>query len=298
MNLEQLTYIVEVARCGSFTKAAQNCHITVTGISRSVSFLEQELGIRIFSRSRSGTVVTTEGNMIITKARGILNQIHELKSEAESYSEINHSKIRIATIPGPISLLIHVLIGLRKEFPRIQLEISEHGTDAVLEQVRMNISDIGFVLLNEDNLPRNEGLVFERLVKGNIVLGVSAHSPLASLPSVSLDNLAGLPFVLYNDPYIIDFIKDLNDSVDVLFTSNNIEAILKAVKEDMAVTLGPDYSFRANTMYENGDVITLPLEMPSRKISYLWSVTSKENQSSKAAGIFVNRVVNMLQQNG
>ncbi|WP_068775890.1 LysR family transcriptional regulator [Paenibacillus sp. FJAT-26967] len=296
MNLEQLTYLVEVAKSGSFTKAAQNCHITVTGISRSISYLEQELGIRIFSRSRAGAVVTPEGHMIISKARAILNQIHELKSEAESYSEINDSKIRIATIPGPISLLIHVLIGLRKEFPGIQLEISEHGTDAVLENVRTDESDIGFVLLNEGNLPKNAGLLFERLVKGNIVLGVSALSPLASLRAVSLDALADLPFVLYNDPYIIDFIKDLGDSVDVLFTSNNIEAILQAVKEDMAVTLGPDYSFRANTMYENGDVITIPLEMPSQKISYLWSVSSKENQTSKAAGLFVNRVVSMLRQ--
>lgn len=297
MNIEQLKYVRRVAISGSFTQAAQSCHITVTGISRAVSQLEAELGIKIFTRSRSGAVPTPEGKMIISKANLILNQLDELISEADSYKEMNEAKLRISTIPGPTSLLIDVLTGLRKEFPNIRLHISEQGTTAVLDDIRDGRSDVGFVLFSEEMMLKHRGLHFEQLVNGQLALGVSRHSPLASLKSVSIQDLTSSQFVLYNDPYIIDYVDHLGDSVDVLFTSNNIESIMKAVNENIAVTLGTDYSFRANPLVDLGDVIPVPLEMSIHEIPYLWSVSSIDNQSSKAAQIFVKRMINLLQRN-
>ncbi|WP_422656984.1 LysR family transcriptional regulator [Paenibacillus sp. EC2-1] len=296
MNIEQLKYVRRVASSGSFTQAAQSCHVTVTGISRAVSQLEAELGIKIFTRSRSGAVPTHEGKMIISKANLILNQLDELISEANSYKEMNEAKLRISTIPGPTSILIDVLTGLRKEFPSIRLHISEQGTTTVLDDVRSGRSDVGFVLFSEEMMLKHRGLHFEQLVNGQLALGVSKHSPLASLKSVTVKDLHLSQFVLYNDPYIIDYVEHLGDSVDVLFTSNNIESIMKAVNENIAVTLGTDYSFRANPLVDQGDVLPIPLEMSHHEIPYLWSVSSLDNQSSKAAQIFVKRMINLLQR--
>lgn len=293
MNIEQLEYIIEVAKCGSLTKAAENCHITVTGVSRAISLFEQEIGLRIFIRSRSGTTVTPEGQSIITKASRILQQIEELKSEAQSYSEMNNAKLRISTIPGPISLLIDVITELKKEFPNSRIEIKENSTDAVIDDVMNERSDIGFFLLRDIHLPSAPNLNFEPLMKDNMVLGVSVHSPLATKTSVTLQDLKDYPFVLYNDPYIVAFVNTL-DKPDILFQSNNVEAILKAVKEDIAVTIGTDYSFRGYTMYQNRGIVTIPFEIVSEKPSYLWSVTSRNNTVSEAEQLFVKRVKNLL----
>ncbi|MFC7679779.1 LysR family transcriptional regulator [Paenibacillus sp. GCM10028914] len=297
MNIEQLKYVRHVAMSGSFTQAAQSCHITVTGISRAVSQLEAELGIKIFIRSRSGAEPTTEGKMIISKANLILNQLDELITEANSYKEMNEAKLRISTIPGPTSLLIEVLTGLRKEFPNIHLQISEQGTTTVLNDVREGRSDVGFVLFSEENIQTHKGLHFEQLVNGQLVLGVSRHSPLAALKHVTIHDLTSCQFVVYNDPYIIDYVNHLGDSVEVLFTSNNIESILKAVNENIAVTIGTEYSFRANPLVDQGDVVAIPLEMSLHEIPYLWSVSSLNSHTSKVAQIFVKRTINLMRRN-
>lgn len=78
MNLEQLEYIVQVAKTGSFTKAAEHSHVTLSAISQSISMLESELGVSLFHRSRGlGAVPTPEGRALIVKAHEALVALQE-----------------------------------------------------------------------------------------------------------------------------------------------------------------------------------------------------------------------------
>ncbi|WP_375337649.1 LysR family transcriptional regulator [Bacillus sp. 3103sda1] len=52
MNLAQLQYIIEVSKFGSLTRAAQKSHITLFATSQSISLLESELGVTLFTRTR------------------------------------------------------------------------------------------------------------------------------------------------------------------------------------------------------------------------------------------------------
>ena len=58
MTLLQLKYISTVAKCGSFSKAAQVLYVSQPGISKMVCALEEELGITIFVRSAAGITLT------------------------------------------------------------------------------------------------------------------------------------------------------------------------------------------------------------------------------------------------
>lgn len=69
MNIEQLLYIVEVAKYSSLSIAAQNLHVTQSNISQSITNLEKELGIKVLKRSRGhGAVPTDEGRIILKLA--------------------------------------------------------------------------------------------------------------------------------------------------------------------------------------------------------------------------------------
>ncbi|WP_113927598.1 LysR family transcriptional regulator [Bacillus sp. P14.5] len=61
MNIEQIKYILEVSKEGSITKAAERLHLSPSALSQSITQLEKELGVTIFSRSRKGTTPTSEG---------------------------------------------------------------------------------------------------------------------------------------------------------------------------------------------------------------------------------------------
>lgn len=80
MTLLQLKYISTVAKCGSFSKAAQVLYVSQPGISKMVCALEEELGITIFVRSAAGITLTAEG-------RELLNMGERLLTDAEHISQ-------------------------------------------------------------------------------------------------------------------------------------------------------------------------------------------------------------------
>ncbi|MFX3635842.1 MAG: LysR family transcriptional regulator [Candidatus Pristimantibacillus sp.] len=125
MHLEQLEFIVEVAKTGSLTSAAHNSHVTLSAVSQSISNLEAELGITLFNRSRSGTIPTVEGQAVIKKAFEVLTKLEELKHAAQLYSDIQSGELLIASIPGPLSLLLNTIISFKRDYPQIQMEIAE-----------------------------------------------------------------------------------------------------------------------------------------------------------------------------
>ncbi|MNC11557.1 Hydrogen peroxide-inducible protein activator [compost metagenome] len=290
MNLEQLECIVEVARSGSLTHAAHKRLMTVAGVSRAITLLEQELGMLIFNRSRRGAVPTPEGEMIIQKARNILKEVQELRTEAQNYTQINNAKVRIGTIPGPIALLVDVLTEMKKEFPNLQIEIIEDNTAGLMRDIQDGSLDAAFVLLSND-IEKYPDLYFDEIMEGNLVIGVSKHSPLAAKTSVTPAELLNYSFVLYDDKYVTKLVSQFGSSVDILFKTNQVEAIHKAVKEDIAITVATDFSLRGYPWIRaSGDVVTLRLDVPTTKKHFFYAVRSADNANHKVLNIFLKRL--------
>lgn len=157
MHLEQLEYIVEIAKAGSLTKAAQNKHVTLSAISQSLSSLEAELGIALFTRSRLGAVPTSEGRVIIKKAFEVLSKIEEIQEEAQSSANTLSGELRLATIPGPMDLLVNAVSSFKKDYPQIRIEIAEKGSQEILEDIGQDKLDIGLIIMYEGLLKKAPG---------------------------------------------------------------------------------------------------------------------------------------------
>lgn len=296
MTLEQLEYIVEVAKEGSLTKAAQNKHVTLSAISQALSNLEAELGISLFSRSHLGAVPTPEGKIIIKKAFEVLGKVQELWEEAENYTNPLSKELRLATIPGPLTLLINSASSFKTDYPHLRTQITEKGTQEILEDVLHDKLDFGLIIIHPHLLKKCEGLslVFEPLFEVKTVLGVTTNSPLAHQPSITPDELRKYPFILYNDHYVKTFVDDFVQAygpVDILFTSNITDVITNELRHKLAVTIGLDYSFMRDP-----EIITLELDFPYQQPVYLGWVRSAERHYSHITMSFINRLQNDLKQ--
>lgn len=241
MNLEQCENIVEVAKIGSLTKAAQNRHITLSAMSQSITMLEAELGVTLFIRSRGQKAVpTAEGNAIISKANEVLMKVNELKEEAQIYSDTLSGHLKIATIPGPMHLMVKVISSFKADFPNVKIEIFEKGPKEILDNVLQDEMDIGLMVSPEGMPDTYKGVKFERLMEGKIVVGVHPHSPLALNSILTPDQLVGQTLVLYDDPYIKDYVERYLSGyvlINLLFVSNNTRAIENAVAEGLVSQL-------------------------------------------------------------
>ncbi len=192
----------------SISKAAQNLHVTISAVSQSISSLEEEWGVAVLKRQRTGAVPTAEGAVIIKKAAELLQKYEELKEAAQGYSELVQGRLRIATIPGPMLLLEQAVLDFKRKYPQVKIEIVEQGSQDIIDDVLNDKTDLGFIILYKNWLIEHLGLDYDPLLKVKMVAATSIHSPLAFQKTITPEELKRQNVVLYNDDYVKWFMDD------------------------------------------------------------------------------------------
>ncbi|PAD22360.1 LysR family transcriptional regulator [Terribacillus saccharophilus] len=258
MTIEQLKYIVAIARSGSLKAAAAEQHVTLPALSQALTNLERELNISLFRRSRTGTTPTEEGSKLIQHAEAVLEKLQEFTEEAETYTESLNGELKIASFPGPMEILVELFSNFRKLHPNIKASLFEHTSQRIMRKVEAEAVDIGLVIYTEKEVQKYRNLVFKKLLDGHMVTAVNNQHPLAKEELVTEEMLLKQPIVLYNDAYIQAFMRQFKSlQYDILFTTNNVQTIRNMVENETAINIGFDYAFRTDAELSRSKDITL-----------------------------------------
>ncbi|MEN1966695.1 LysR family transcriptional regulator [Lentibacillus sp. N15] len=294
MNIEQLKYIVEVAKVGSLSIASEKLHITQSAISQSISHLEGELNVKIFNRSRMGATPTDRGNKIIIKALETLGKLEELKMEADPNPDLVGGKLRLGTIPSPLMYLPKTLSSYKNDYPNMQIEIFEKASQEIIDDIKEDKLDIGLIgLSREGKERRDENITLEVILRGKMIVAASKHSSIALFKSMRPEEIRKHSLVIYNDDRMWEFIDDLASRfgpVDILFSTNNMDAIRNAIMEDLAITIAPDYTIKNDPYVVSGegvpiDIVNLEQDYPG--MALVWS---KKPSNTAMIHNFVSRL--------
>ncbi|MCU0956370.1 MAG: LysR family transcriptional regulator [Hydrogenophaga sp.] len=137
MEIRQLRYFVAIADSGSFTKAAERVYVAQSALSHQLAQLEDELGVRLFSRSRRGVELTEAGQRFLPHAVSILRQVEESVASARHGGQALTGKV-VFGIPHSASnaLALPLLREVHGRHPGIELELTEELTGNLLRQLR------------------------------------------------------------------------------------------------------------------------------------------------------------------
>ncbi|MFP5111470.1 LysR family transcriptional regulator [Bacillaceae bacterium C204] len=263
MNIEQLLYIVEVAKYSSLSIAAQNLHVTQSTISQSITNFEKELGIKVLKRSRGhGAVPTDEGRIILKLAYEVQKKLEEIKEAANLLNSTEVGELKISSLPGLMTFLVKAIAGFRQDHPHVNLEIADKSGSAVIEDVRQHNTDFGLITYSSDLNINMEGIAYEALIEGKQKVYVSKHSPLAFLGTVSPNDILDQTLVTYKGELMQYFVQDFFNKykpMKILFTSNNMDGVLQAISENLAITFAPDFVMKNYPPVINGDIIPIDL---------------------------------------
>ena len=97
MTLLQLKYIAMIAKCGSFSKAAQTLYVTQPGISKMVRAVEEELGITIFVRSSVGITLTAEGEELVRMGNRLLKDADQITQHFRQEICNTHEELNVSS---------------------------------------------------------------------------------------------------------------------------------------------------------------------------------------------------------
>lgn len=199
MRLEQLQAFLAVAEADSFQKAAQQCNVTQSTISRQIQALETELGMALFHRA--GAKLTLAGEKLLPRARRICQEWQTVTTEISELVDGKQTDLCIAAIHSMCShYLPPVLQQFCQEYPQVQLRVTSLGSDRALKVLKDGLVDLAIVMDNRF-LTTNPAMVVDPLYHEPILALMAASHPLTKYDAVPWAELARYPQVVFKDGY-------------------------------------------------------------------------------------------------
>ncbi len=182
MNLQQLEYLVAVDRHRHFVKAAESCFVTQATLSMMIKKLEDELGVKVFDRSKVPVVPTDIGKAIIDQAKVVLKESKKLEELVHYQKGMLLGDLRLGIIPTLAPYLLPLFLpAFLEQYPQVRLHISEMNTETIIEHLENQQLDAAILAtplklstLNENPLFYEQFVVYaspdNKLMKKKYVL--------------------------------------------------------------------------------------------------------------------------------
>lgn len=194
IRLRHLDCFVRVAGAGHLGRAAAQLQLTQPAVSKTLSELEEIVGLSLLERSRAGTVLTPDGKMFLLHAQAVLDALDAAQASVASGRSPQPAVLHVGALPTVApDLLPPVLAVFRREHPDTRIEV-QTGTNAALIAM-LRAGEISLALTRMAEPEAMFGLSFELLYVEPIVLAASPAHPLAGREA-SLQEVAGCAVVV------------------------------------------------------------------------------------------------------
>lgn len=204
MTFQQLTYVVEISKCGSINKAAGKLFLSQSGLSSAVRELEEELGVQFLVRSSRGVEFTPDGREFLGYAASLLEQkrwIENRYGEARSAAPATPLSVSSQRYPFAEDAFLDLLQS--PEAGRYHFSFREVDLDAVIDDVYDRRADLGVICLTEMTeriilrYLDSRALAFCEIAVVDPCVYVRRGHPLAARRAVREEELADFPYVCF-----------------------------------------------------------------------------------------------------
>ncbi|HXE13555.1 MAG TPA: LysR family transcriptional regulator [Bryobacteraceae bacterium] len=242
MEFNQLRYVCAIADTGSFSRAAEYCHVTQPSLSQQVLKLEEDLDAKLFDRLGRSVRLTEAGRAFLPHARSILQQMEAARTGVADKS----MDVRGSVVTGVIPTIAPYLMPgyaarFMKQYPEARLRIVEETTPVLVESLRNLSIDLAVLALP---LRHKEFELFPLRAEPLFAVLPKDH-PRAGAKSLALKDLRGESFVMLRDGHCfrglsIAACARARVTPRIAFESDQFSSLLGMVAAGVGVTLVPE----------------------------------------------------------
>jgi len=278
-TLRQLRYLKLLSEHGSFSRAAEACHVTQPTLSAGIQELEKILGAPVVDRARSGVILTAAGQEAVRRAEGILAQTEDLVQAARGAGQPLAGRFRLGVIPTVAPYLLpRALPVLRDRFPKLRLYLREDLTHRLIASLKSGALDAALIALPYDMT----GLDWAHVEDDELLAAAPANHRMAAFERVDPDSLRDDDMILLEDGHCL---RDhalaacglepprgvgLGDNEES-FAATSLPTLVQMIGSGLGVSFLPSMAVAAG-LAENAPVTVRPLisEHSSREIVVAW----------------------------
>ncbi|MDO6565293.1 LysR substrate-binding domain-containing protein [Amphritea sp. 1_MG-2023] len=241
----RLIMLLEVVEQGSFAKAAELRNADRSVVSKQISKLEDDLGVRLLNRTTRSFSLTAAGAEMVKKAAELRLLLHDTVQMAENYHQEPRGLLRI-TAAGYIGkhYLLPVINDFQKRFPQVSVELrlDDRLVDMIAE---------GFDLAFRVGEPRDSSLVARKIGRNRMLILATPQFVETFGEPKSMADLADLPAAAYSSAYFryesIRYIDENGEPQDQVITpvfrANDAEILMEKVLSHTAFFTAPTFLF-------------------------------------------------------
>jgi DNA-binding transcriptional LysR family regulator len=297
MELRQLRYFIAVAENLSFSKAAQQLHVTVPPLSRQIRQLEDEFDVRLLIRDRRHVTLSDAGRLFLREAKSLISQAGRMTDSVRMAKCGSVGLVRIGVGPALGERVGRVVVEHGRQFPAVEVQCRDLLSSAQYQNLLEGHIDVAFLRPCVDSPELTSEFLFEE----PMVVYISKANPLAKRRFLRIRDLADLTLLLFDRkaaPGLYDKTLELYGAAGVnpivssfaveLVPNNDVQALL--LTSHKGIRIVPDEI--ACRPAPGSEVAAVPLDEPgaSVEVHVVW------RKSEKAAAVleFVNTARHVL----
>ena len=227
---------LKVFERNSFSDAARDLGYTQSAVSQMIKSLEEELGVTLLVRSRSGVALTYEGRHLLPYIRDTVNAYRMLQSQAAGFSGLEQGTIRLGTFTSVSSFLLPpAMERFRREHSGIRFELYQGLYYEIEDWVREGVVDFGFT-----DMSRTTPFACEPIYRDTMLAVLPKGHPLGENIFIQVDELAAEPFILLEEGRGGGCIRELlarHPQINVQYRVADDYTILNMVESRLGVSI-------------------------------------------------------------
>lgn len=245
MNTQQLESFVQVAENLNFARAAEVLNVTQSAVSRQINSLENELGVRLFTRSTRTVSLTPAGISFLEDTKDVLAKLQTASLKLQNHTK---SSIQILSIAcsneANLIYLTEILARCRQQLPGIHpfLRIIPHRS--LLNLFIHGEIDILFGF--QDDIPQRDGITYRELVKIPVCCAFRADHPCAAREEITEQELYAESIIVCNSFEIPSEVAGIQNRLnhrfmpDSSYYCENLQVMLSLVRAGYGFCVLPD----------------------------------------------------------
>jgi DNA-binding transcriptional LysR family regulator len=247
MELWQLRTFTAIAETLNFTKASEKLHLTQSAVSHQIKALEEEFGVPLFIRAKSGVVLTDAGKIALRYAARILNEAEEMREKVTGREKALTGRVRVA---AATQALVYLFAPLFEEFmdafETIELVFrTTVSTEQTVEDILEGVADVGFASL----AVYSPVLQVTQIFDDKLSLVVGKKHRFAKQTEISIKELKKERWILFERGASIrratdDFFKKVKVEPEMALESNDTYFIKLMIEHGLGVSLMPSWAVR------------------------------------------------------
>lgn len=282
MELQQLRLFLAAAESESFTRGAERAFVSQPALSASISKLEAEVGVKLFTRNKRNVVLTPAGRKLLQRAKLIVGECARAKDELKQH-EVQR-RLRLGVINTlSITAVARLIEQYRRVNPDLKLDVFDSSAAEMLKLERDNRIDLALTTVQANPQTNRRFLLSKQLFSEPYLVAMSRNHHLSRSKAISVADLDNELFIgrshCEHRLIIQNLIKQHNVRLNMAYVTNQDDRALALVEAEIGVAIVPAH-------YASSRIVTLPLaeDRNQRSIGFEWGEGENLNEINQ----FVN----------